>query len=167
MSRRHRAGKPDPSLRTRMRIARDPAKALAQYDDLRVRGRLNSAVILCDMKDGSFEVLSQGMKAPQIGRALMQASAMLMHADADVNALRLEPQDEPISIGGHSGQHPQPPTILLDAEGNLKPPIGTEFISCGECHHPRFYILIESDGGALARLACASCGNEINLRGVP
>ena len=87
MSRRHRAGKPDPSLRTRMRIARDPAKALAQYDDLRVRGRLNSAVILCDMKDGSFEVLSQGMKAPQIGRALMQASAMLMHADADVNAV--------------------------------------------------------------------------------
>jgi hypothetical protein len=42
-------------------------------------------------------------------------------------------------------------------------PKGETIISCGECHHPRFYVLLHEETQQPARWACAHCGNEIKL----
>jgi hypothetical protein len=56
-----------------IRVADDRKLALSQYQDLRRQGRVETAVVLCDMKDGAFQILGQGQTLEQIGATLMTA----------------------------------------------------------------------------------------------
>jgi hypothetical protein len=77
--------------RVRLRLSSDRRKALQQYDDLRRTGRLDSAVILCDMKDGSFQVLGQGMDLAQIAQSLVIAAQTIANAEQ----MRQQPPAQP------------------------------------------------------------------------
>jgi len=63
-----------PEPRTiQIRVADERKLALAQYQDLRRQGRVETAVVLCEMKDGSFQILGQGQDLEQVGRTLVTA----------------------------------------------------------------------------------------------
>jgi hypothetical protein len=145
----------------RVRTASDRKKALAQYDELRRMGRLESAVVLCDMKDGTFQILGQGQSLSQIAQSLLIATASITRALDQQNAIRPEPYEEPVQRGVHNRSKPHPKSITTDADGNLVPPPGENFISCGECNHPRWYVLHTNATDEPARIACAHCGNEV------
>jgi hypothetical protein len=81
----------DDGRMVRLRLSSDRKKALAQYDELRRLGRTEGAVILCPMKDGSFQVLGQGLNLDDIAQALVIAAAAVARAGKE----RDEAQDEP------------------------------------------------------------------------
>jgi hypothetical protein len=141
----------------------DKKKALDQYQELRRTGRTDSAVVVCDMKDGSLQILGQGKSLAEIAIALVAALTAIEPQLDQQNAPKLEPREEPIGRGEVVGITKRTRDIKTAPDGTLQPPPGENFISCGECHHPRWYVLNHNDEDIPSRFACAACGNEIVL----
>jgi hypothetical protein len=145
----------------RMRTASDKKKAMAQYDELRRAGRVERAVVIAELKDGSWQVLGQGMSPEQIAGALMVGAEALAAVEAKGRELRPEPHIEPERRGERNLGRVNKPEITKDAEGVLVPPKGENFISCGECAHPHWFVLHHNNTEQMSRMACSHCGNEV------
>jgi len=141
--------------------ASDKRKALEHYQDLRRSGKSKRAVVISEAENGDVTVLGQMLKPEEIAGLLVVAADALAHVGNEQRKPRLEPHHEPISIGEHSQGTIPKRWITLDAEGIMVPPAGENIISCGECHHPRWYVLFNNVDEMPARYACAHCGNEI------
>jgi hypothetical protein len=152
----------------RFRSAADKSKALHQYQELKRSGRVAKAVVVAEMKDGSFEVLGQELTPREIGPLLFVAAEALVAADADRKIVKLRARVEPAKRGERVGVRLPDREITRAPDGVLIPPEGENFMSCGECAHPSFHVLNfnDDDGGVPARLACSHCGNEIKLHRV-
>lgn len=146
----------------RLRTASDKKKAMAQYDELRRAGRVARAVVIAELHDNSWQVLGQGMSPEQIAESLMVAATALKQVPQPDNRPRLEPHEEPVRRGEHNRSKARAKEIGTDEEGNMVPPQGEHIISCGECNHPRWYVLHRDDESP-ARYACAHCGNEVKM----
>ena len=158
MSRPPGAGRP-----IRFRTASDKKKALAQYDELRRSGRVARAVVIAELHDESYQVLGQGMSPDQIAQCLVVAAEALAHVDQTRQTPHPEPHQEPEKRGERTGIKRASKEITFDAEGVMVPPPGENFVSCGECNHPRWYVLHTNADDVPARFACAHCGNEVKL----
>lgn len=141
--------------------ANDKRKALEHYQDLRRSGKSKRAVVISEAEDGQITVLGQMLKAHEIGRLLLVAAEALEHADAGRTIAKLEIHQEPISIGEISQGTIPKRGITHDAEGIMVPPEGENIVSCGQCHHPRWYVLQNNADEMPSRYACAHCGNEV------
>jgi len=151
-------GKRPVRLRT---AANDKRKALEHYQELRRSGKSKRAVVISEAEDGDVTVLGQMLKPDEIAGLLMVAAQALEHADASRTIAKLEIHQEPISVGEHTRGSLPKRAITLDSEGVMVPPEGENIISCGECHHPRWYVLLNNADETPARYACAHCGNEV------
>lgn len=147
----------------RFRTASDKKKALAQYDELRRSGRVARAVVIAELKDEGYQVLGQGMDPDQIAQSLMVAAEALAQVDKARQAPRPEPHQEPERRGERTGIARAAKEITLNADGVMVPPPGENFVSCGECDHPRWYVLHANADDVPARFACAHCGNEVKM----
>lgn len=141
--------------------ATDKRKALEHYQDLRRSGKSKRAVVISEAENGDVTVLGQMLKPDEIAGLLMVAAQALEHADAGRTIAKLEIHHEPISVGEHSQGTIPKRGITLDAEGIMVPPEGENIISCGQCHHPRWYVLLNNADETPSRYACAHCGNEV------
>src|SRR5262249_20620176 len=138
-----------------------------QYEELRARGDLRRAVIICEAKDGDFQVLAQGMNLEEIAGALMAAAAGVTHArETELGRARETKLGDPAPESGpppkseRTGRKREP-EIKRDADGNLTLPHGETFVVCAECGATKWFATIQEFVGALGRLACTSCGNEL------
>lgn len=151
--------KPRPvRLRT---AATDKRKALEHYQDLRRAGKSKRAVVISEAEGGDITILGQMLKPDEIAGLLVIAAEAVAHIGTEQRKPRMEPHHEPISVGEHSRGTIPKRAITLDAEGIMVPPEGENIISCGQCHHPRWYILFNNADEQPSRYACAHCGNEI------
>lgn len=148
-----------------LRATSNKTKAFAQYEELRRSGRVKASLILAEMHDGNWQILGQQMSPPDMAQALMVGAEGLSQVSerlgADRTALKPEPHEEPLSVGAVLGQSLKTKAIQLDEEGTMIPPYGENFVSCGECHHPRWFVLHTNADNRLTRMACAHCGNEV------
>lgn len=150
----------------RVRTAAAEAKARRQYEELRDSGRVERAVVIAELAGGEVAVLGQEVTPHELGRLMVAAAGgvgeVLARDRAERSRLRLEPHQEPERRGVHNG-HPavMRPAVKRDADGIMVPPFGENFVSCGECGHPRWYVLHTNADDQLARYACAHCGNEV------
>lgn len=145
----------------RVRIAKGWDKALTQYQELRRTKGVRKGIIVAELADGSYQVLGQGAKPDELPGLLLVAADALGHVEAQRTAITPEPHQEPVRRGEHNRAKPLPKAITRADDGTLVPPPGENFVSCGECHHPRWYVLHHDDGATPARIACAHCGNEV------
>lgn len=145
----------------RVRTTENKANALAQYDDLKRQGGVIRSVVIAELASGDVQVLGQMLTPPEMGRLLMIAAHALTKADEHRKIARLVAHQEPVKRGTPNEAPTAPRSIKMDADGNLVPPPGENFISCGECHHPTFHVLLHNSGNTNSRIACAHCGNEI------
>jgi len=152
---------PQQGIPVRLRTRADRKRAFEAYDEIRRGARTDGAVVLAKMKDGTLQVLGMQVGLDEIGVMLLSAANALAEADKQRQALRPEPHQDPVQRGVHNQNKPAPRAIALDAQGNMRPPPGETFISCGECGHPRFYVLFREADDTPARYACAHCQNEI------
>ena len=148
-------------IRARLRTARDENKALLQYEEMRARGGVRKAVVIVERSDGDIEILGQALTPWMIGRLLFVAAEALEHADNDRKIIRLVAHQEPEVRGEHNRSKPIAKEITTAPDGTMVPPKGENFISCGECHHPTWYVLHHDADDRPARTACAHCGNEV------
>jgi hypothetical protein len=145
----------------RLRTAKDRHKALTQYEEMRARGGVASAIVIVQRKDGDIEVLAQQMTPMEMGPLLYGAAEALAQAEGQRRIVRLVAHQEPVKRGEHNQQPRRKMEIVADAEGNLIPPKGENFISCGECSHPTWFVLHYDVTDTQSRMACAHCGNEV------
>jgi len=138
-------------------------RALKQYDDLKRSGAVRKAIVVAELNDGSFQVLGQMLKPFEMAPLLVVAAEALAQADAERMIVRLEVHEEPAIRGKRNEQPPRRPEIIHKSDGSMDPPRGENFISCGECNHPRWYVLHYDVMDSLSRYACAHCGNEVKL----
>lgn len=150
--------------RVRLRTAVEKKKALAHLTELRMSGQLARALVIAELKNGDFLVLGQEMKPFEIPKALFMAMEALKAADS----VRLQLKTEPLEYSVAMGETVNPgerirPKITKDAAGTLVPPEGESFISCPECRHPKYHVLVPDDPllQHVTRIACAHCGNEV------
>jgi hypothetical protein len=141
--------------------ARDRRKALEHYQDLRRAGKIKRAVVIAELTDESFTVLGQMLEPSEIAQLLFVAVEALQHIDAKRTQPTLEPHEEPLRRGTPTRGTLPPRKITHDADGVMVPPEGENIISCGECSHPRWYVLLNNVDETPARYACAHCGNEV------
>jgi hypothetical protein len=151
---------PKPNVRIRT-AATDKRKALDHYQDLRRSGKSVRAVVISEAADGSYTVLGQMLKPHEIAELLLVAAKALEQADSERTILKLEVREEPERRGVHNRSKPREPKITKDPDGVLVPPPGENFVSCGECNHPRWYVLHSDATDQTSRYACAACGNEV------
>ena len=147
----------------RVRTSSDRKKALDQYQEMKRMGRVESAVILCEMKDGTFQVLGQGMSIDQIASSLMVAARGVLGVKGEADMPKMEPHEEPVARGTTTQGKVREREITIDGEGLMVPPPGENIISCGECSHPRWYVLFYNANESPSRYACAHCGNEVKM----
>lgn len=145
----------------RFQTAAAKAKALKQYEALRRANVVRKAVVIAELKDGSFHVLGQELTPAEIAPLLLVASEALVAADADRKIVRLVAHVEPAQRGIHNQHPPRAKEIKTAPDGTMIPPKGENFISCGECDHPTFYVLHYDELGTQSRISCSHCGNEI------
>ena len=150
-------------IHVHVRTARDRRKALAQLAALRNTGQIAAAAVIARLRDGSYEVLGQEMTTSDLARALMAGAGALASVEERRRQPRREAHHQPISTGETVGQTLATRAITTDADGVLVPPPGETIISCGVCRHPTFHVLLREADDALARFACAHCGNEIMM----
>lgn len=152
--------------RVRVRTAgNDRRKALAHYHELRRSGRSKRAVVISESEEGEVTVLGQMLGQDGIARLLLVAANAMSQIAGEQLKPRREPHQEPAGVGEPSrgGALPQR-GITLDAEGIMVPPAGETIISCGQCRHPRWYVLFTTADERPSRYACAHCGNEVVVR---
>jgi hypothetical protein len=145
----------------RLQTALDRGKAMKQYEALRRANVVVKAVVITELKDGSYHVLGQNLTPEEIAPLLMVGAEALTQAEANRRIVKLVAHQEPEKRGEHNRSRPRVREITKDADGVLVPPRGENFISCGECHHPQFHVLHHNADDTLARYACSHCGNEI------
>jgi hypothetical protein len=145
----------------RLQTAVDRAKALQQYETLRRSNMIVKAVVITELRDGSFHVLGQNLTPNEIAPLLMIGADALTHAERNRRIVKLVSHVEPERRGEHNRAKPRVRAITKDADGVLVPPGGENFISCGECNHPTWHVLHYNDTDQTSRYACAHCGNEV------
>lgn len=150
----------------RIRTAKAWDKALQQYQELRRTRGMTGGIIIAQMPDGSIQVLGQGMTPAEMAPLLVAAADGLAIADqkrpgAAIHSIKLEAHEEPKQRGEHNRAKPRAKEITTAPDGTLVPPPGENFVSCGECNHPRWYVLHNNVTDQLSRYACAHCGNEV------
>jgi hypothetical protein len=157
----------DEPFRVRMRTARDHKKAFVHYDELRRTGRVKCATIIAELHDGSFTVLGNQLTPDQMGRHLFIAAQGLEKVEGRRDEPRLHPQKVEVPDVGfeHSGGMPLMTTATRNPDGTLEAALGTTWLLCGECGHPRWMATIDEITNAYRRLICASCGNELSATG--
>jgi hypothetical protein len=150
------------SARTaRIQTALDRGKAMKQYEALRRANVVTKAVVIAELKDGSFHILGQNLTPEEIAPLLMVGADALVHAEEDRRLVKLVVRQEPEKRGEHNRSKPRAREITKNADGVLVPPSGENFISCGECQHPTWHMLHYNDTDTTSRYACAHCGNEV------
>jgi hypothetical protein len=145
----------------RLQTALDRGKAMKQYEALRRANVVVKAVVITELKDGSYHVLGQNLTPEEIAPLLMVGADALTHAEANRRIVKLVAHQEPEKRGEHNRSKPRIREITKDADGVLVPPPGENFISCGECNHPTWHVLHHNDSDTTSRYACAHCGNEV------
>ena len=145
----------------RFQTAVDRTKAMRQYETLRRAGVVTRAVVIAELKDGSFHVLGQNLTPEEIAPLLMVGADALQHAEANRRLVKLVAHQEPERRGEHNQQKPRPRTIKTAPDGTLIPPPGENFISCGECNHPTWFVLHRDADDTTSRYACSHCKNEV------
>ena len=145
----------------RFQTAVDRAKALKQYETLRRAGMVKKAVVIAELKSGDFHILGQNCTPEEIAPLLVVGADALQHADANRRLVKLVAHQEPERRGVHNQAKPRPRTIKTAPDGTLIPPPGENFVSCGECSHPTWFVLHHNDSDRTSRYACAHCGNEV------
>lgn len=148
---------------SRLRTAADAAKALRQYQELKNSGRVAKAIIIAELKDGNYQVLGQMLTPEEMVPLLVVAADAVAQADAGRRIVRMEARIEPKKRGERVGITTRQRGITTGQDGTLVPPAGEDFISCGECHHPHFFVLYHNDHNTMSRFACSHCGNEVIL----
>jgi hypothetical protein len=157
----------EPNRPVRVRTAAtDRRKALGHYQDLRRAGKSKRAVVISEAENGEITVLGQMLKPDEIAGLLLIAAEAVAHIGAEQRKPKLEPHHQVISVGEHSQGTIPKRAITLDADGIMVPPDGENIISCGECHHPRWYVLLNNADETPSRYACAHCGNEVVMHRV-
>jgi len=150
---------------SRFQTALDRTKALKQYETLRRSGVVTKAVVIAELKDGSYHILAQNMRAHEMAPMLVVAAEALTQADADRTMVKLVAHKEPERRGVHNQSKPRAKEIKTGTDGVLIPPAGENFVSCGECNHPTWFVLHHNADDTQSRIACGHCGNEVvNLR---
>jgi hypothetical protein len=139
----------------------DKSKSLQQYNDLRRAGKVAKAVVIAELKDGSYHVLGQNLTPEEMAPMLVVAADALTHAEANRRLVKLIAHQEPVQRGEWNRGKPMTKKIKTDANGNLVPPPGENFISCGECNHPLWHVLHHNADHTQSRVACSHCGNEV------
>ena len=134
---------------------------MRQYEALKRSGIVTKAVVIAELKDGSFHVLGQSLTPTEIAPLLVVAAEALTQADADRKIVKLVSRVEPDKPGTHNAQRARVKEIKVAPDGTLVPPKGENFISCGECGHPSWYVLHYDELDTQSRTACAHCGNEV------
>ena len=145
----------------RFRTAAAKNKALAQYEDLKASGVVTKAIVIAGLSDGSVHVLGQETTPAEMAPLLAIAVETLAQADAGRRVVRLVSHIEPERRGEHNRSKPQAKEIRTADDGTLIPPPGENFISCGECAHPTWFVLHFDNSNHTSRMACAHCGNEV------
>ena len=146
---------------SRIQTALDRTKAMKQYETLRRSNMVTKAVVIAELKDGSFHVLGQNLTPEEIAPLLVVGAESLTAVESNRRIVKLVVHQEPEKRGEHNRAKPRAKQITKDAEGVLVPPPGENFISCGECHHPTWHILHYNDSDQTSRYACSHCGNEV------
>lgn len=125
-------------------------------------GRLRGAAVILRFADRA-EVFGHTMKPWTLTKILTEATIRLMqHGEQAMRPVR-EAHQEPDSVGETVGITTPTQAITSAPDGTLIPPPGETIISCGACHHPRFYATVNEADGHIGRLSCAHCGAEIVL----
>lgn len=149
----------------RLQTALDRAKALKQYETLRRSNMVVQAVVIAELKDGNYHVLGQNLTPEQIAPMLVVAAEALEAAEQNRKLVKLVAHQEPAKRGEWNRSKPRAKQIKAAADGTLVPPPGENFISCGECSHPMWFVLHHTNNDTQSRVACAHCGNEVvNIR---
>lgn len=81
-------------------VTSSKANALAAYDELRRSGRVDRAMVIAALKDGTLQVLGQGMSMDEMAQAMMEAAGGLSEV-----AERTTPEQR----AGAPGREPPPP----------------------------------------------------------
>lgn len=147
--------------KSRLQTALDRSKALKQYETLKRAGMVTKAVVIAELKDGSFHILGQNLLPHEIAPMLMVGAEALAHADENRTLIKLVALQEPEKRGIHNQAKPRQKEIKTGPDGVLIPPPGENFVSCGECSHPTWFVLHHDATDAQSRLACSHCGNEV------
>lgn len=145
----------------RFQTAADKTKALRQYEALKRSNMVVKAVVIAELKDGTFHVLGQELTPTEIAPLLLVGSEALVSADADRKIVKLVSRVEPEKRGEHNRQRAREREIKTAADGTLVAPPGENFISCGECNHPEWSVTHHNEDDTHARMACSHCGNEV------
>jgi hypothetical protein len=152
----------EPKRQVRFRTAAsDKRKALEHYQDLRRSGASKRAVVISEAEDGAITVLGQMLTPDEIAMLLLVAADALALIHTKRTEHKPEPHHQVISVGEHSQGTIPKRGITLDADGVMVPPAGETIISCGLCHHPRWYVLMHLADEQPSRYACGHCGNEV------
>lgn len=149
-----------PKQRLRMRATVNKATALAHYEEMRAAGKADRAIVVVEQGD-HIQVLGQGCSLSDIGELLLFAAEGLKRAEQDKNRMVAEPHQPTTSDSPVTGGTRPARAITKEADGTLVAPKGEHIISCGECKHPRWYVLLADHDEMPSRFACAHCGNEI------
>lgn len=155
---------PAAGRRVRLRTAAtDKRKALEHYQDLRRSGRVSRAVVIAEDRNGDITVLGQMLKPSDIAELLLLASGSIDAVDAARERPTRENREEPFRRGEHNGQPERQRDVTWAEDGTMVPPPLENIISCGECHHPRWYVLHYNANDRTSRYVCAHCGNEVKI----
>ena len=146
---------------SRFQTAADKTKALRQYEALKRSNMVVKAVVITELKDGSYHILGQSLIPEEMAPLLVVAADALSQAEAGRKLVKLVSRVEPERRGEHNRSPPRVKEIRTAPDGTLVPPAGENFISCGECNHPQWYVLQNNVTEQTTRFACSHCGNEV------
>lgn len=161
-----KAPKPPQQRSVRIRTAAsDEAKALLHYEELKASGRIKRAMVIGEDAHGDVTLLGQGLRLYHMTRLMKIAADFLIDLTKKDSQIKREPLDagQVTAKTEFAGPALRTQDVTTGPDGNLVPPAGEVFISCGECMHSRFFILHTEAGNDPARYSCASCGNEIKM----
>jgi hypothetical protein len=91
----------------------------------------------------------------------MVGADALTHAEENRQIVKLVARIEPEKRGEHNRSKPRAKKITTAPDGTLVPPPGENFVSCGECNHPNWFVLHHNESDSTSRYACSHCGNEV------
>ena len=146
---------------SRFQTAADKTKALRQYEALKRSNMVVKAIVVTELKSGDYHVLGQNLTPEEMAPLLVVAAEALTQAEAGRKIVKLVSHVEPEKRGEHNRSAPRAKEIKTAPDGTLVPPSGENFISCGECDHPQWFVLQDNATERTTRFACSHCGNEV------
>lgn len=153
---------PTPSY-SRIQTAVNRKKALKQYETLRRANVVDKAIVIAELKDGSYHILGQDLTPENMAPMLVAAVEALTHAEANRKLIKLVVHQEPAGRGTWNQSKPRAKEIKTAPDGTMIPPAGENFISCGERNHPTWFVLHHDADDTPSRTACSHCGNEVKM----